>query len=53
MIERNLKYGLCYNVIANCKRKNDGVANAAERGDDPRDQMWIKAGFIYYMNRKK
>jgi len=22
-------------------------------GDDPRDQMWIKAGFIYYMNRKK
>jgi hypothetical protein len=21
--------------------------------DDPRDQMWIKAGFTYYMNRKK
>ena len=22
-------------------------------GDDPRDQMWIKAGFIYYKNRRK
>jgi RHS repeat-associated protein len=22
-------------------------------GDDPRDQMWIKAGFTYYINRKK
>ena len=32
MIERNLKYGLYYNAIANCKRKNDGVTNAAERG---------------------
>ena len=32
MIERNLKYGLCYNAMANCKRKNDGITNAAERG---------------------
>jgi uncharacterized protein RhaS with RHS repeats len=22
-------------------------------GDDPRDQMWIRAGFIYFMNRRK
>lgn len=22
-------------------------------GDDPRDQMWIKAGFTYYKNRKR
>ena len=34
MIERNLKYGLYYNAIANCKRKNDGVVNAAERGEE-------------------
>jgi len=32
MIERNLKYGLDYNAIANCKRKNDDVVNAAKRG---------------------
>jgi len=32
MIESNLKYGLCYNAMANCKRKNAGVANAGERG---------------------
>ena len=31
MIERNLKYGLFYNAIKNCKRKNDGITNAAER----------------------
>ena len=31
MIERNLKYGLFYYAIKNCRRKNDGVTNAAER----------------------